>query len=69
MQQRQSIRKAYQASTRRHRAQRRAPVARAAQMTATQQPEEIADVQHAAREFGRLAQEADHLFDTSAAWW
>jgi hypothetical protein len=25
--------------------------------------------QAAEREYGRLAQEADHLFDTSADWW
>jgi hypothetical protein len=70
MQQRMITRKAYQPSTRRRRAQRRDPVARTESIVATSpQPEALADAQHETQEFGRLAQEADHVFDTSAAWW
>jgi hypothetical protein len=36
----------------------------------TQVTQQAQQEQHAEeREYGRLAQEADHLFDTSADWW
>jgi hypothetical protein len=64
MQQRISLRKLIRPIRRRRRPRPAVPPT-----PTTPQQAHPAEQQAEERDYGRLAQEADHLFDTSATWW